>query len=105
VVIQRTNLNAASCSAFARLLGEIEIAAAGRAARLLAGRQHGDAEGELGVGADIGEVARGGPHHRDLLLEEIARRGAPFDDAGRVNLVLLRQIDPVLQAFDDARIA
>ena len=85
-----------------RLFREIEIAAACWAARLLAGRQNRDAEGEFGVGADIGEVAGGGPHHRDLLLEEVARRGAPFDDAGRVDLVLLREVDPVLQRLDHA---
>ena len=79
------------------LLGDVEIAAAGGAAAPLARRQHGDAKGEFGVVADIGQIARGGPHHRGLALEEILGGGAPFHDAGGMNLVLLAQIHPILQ--------
>ena len=48
-VIHLMNLNAASCSAGVRLLEDVEVAAAGRAAAPLAGRQHRHAEVELGV--------------------------------------------------------
>ena len=83
-----------------RLLGDVEVAAAGGAAAALALGKHGHAEGEFGVVADVGEVARRGPHHGRLLLEEILGRGAPFDDAGRMHLVLAGQVDPVGQRLD-----
>ena len=103
LVIQRRNCSAASrCAGVARL-EQIEIAAAGRAAALLARRQHGDAERKFRVGADVREVAGGGPDHRHLLLEEIARRGAPIDDARRMRLVLSGEIDPVAQRLDAGR--
>ena len=74
-----------------RGLEQIEVAAARRTAAPLARGQHGDTERKFRVGADVRQVAGGGPDHRHLLLEEIARRGAPIDDAGRMRLILARR--------------
>jgi hypothetical protein len=86
------------------VLEDVEVAAAGGRAAAHLGWQLGDAEGEGRVGAYIGEVAGRRPHHGDLALEEILRRGAPLDDAFRVHLVLPRQVDPEPQRLDDARV-
>jgi hypothetical protein len=39
-----------------------------------------------------------------FFLEEVLRRRASFDDAFRVDLVLLHEIDPILQRRDDFRL-
>ena len=59
-----------------------------------------DAERKLRIGADVRQVAGGGPDHRHLLLQEVARRGAPVDDARRVRMIFRGQIDPVAQRLD-----
>ncbi len=80
------------------LLEDVEVAAAGRRAAPLVGRQHGDAEREFGVGAHVGEVAGRRPHHRALALEEVLRRRAPLDHARRHHLVLAAEVGPALPA-------
>ena len=103
LLIQRRNRrHACRCAALAEL-EQVEIAAAGRAAALLVGRQHRHAERELRVGADVRQIAGGGPDHRHLLFQEIARRGAPFDHARRMRLVFRAEIDPVAQRLDAGR--
>src|SRR3546814_18983799 len=51
-------------------LEDVEIAAAGRRAAPLAGRQHGGAELELGILAEVGQVA-GGDRKRVVSGKEV----------------------------------
>ena len=103
LLIQRRNRRQALPLRLAGGLEQIEIAAAGRAAAPLVGRQHRHAERELRVAADVRQVARGGPDHRHLLLQEIARRGAPIDHARRMRVIFRAQVDPVAQRLDTGR--
>ncbi len=91
LLIQRRKLQRRLALRRRRGLEQIEVAAAGRTAALLARRQHGHAERKLRIGADVRQVAGGGPDHRHLLLQEIARRRPPIDDARRMRLVLCRR--------------
>ena len=100
LLIQRRKLQPCLALCRRRGLEQIEVAAARRAAALLARRQHGDAEGKLRIGADVRQVARGGPDHRHLLFQKITRRRPPIDNARRMRLILSREIDPVAQRLD-----